>query len=243
MNKSRQHILVIDDDREITLLLSDYLQQHGYKVTSMHDGLRLKSLLTQQHVDLAILDVMLPGPDGLRLCQSIRKNYDFPIIMLSAAHSEADRVAGLELGADDYVAKPFSARELLARIKSQLRRASGDLPSQRRGLDPLAKLKFAHCTLDRETHCIIGEDEVAISLSQREYDLLTIFAEHPKRILSRDQLTDLLYDKPHTPYDRSIDVMIARLRKKIELDAKKPQILLTVRGGGYQFNTEVESIR
>lgn len=242
MNKSRQHILIIDDDQEITMLLSDYLQQHGYRVTAMHNGSQLNAVLTQHHIDLAILDVMLPGPDGLRLCQSIRKNHDFPIIMLSAAHTEADRVAGLELGADDYMAKPFSARELLARIKSQLRRASGELPSQRHKLNPMVKLKFAHCTLDRETHCIIGQDKVAISLSQREYDLLTIFTEHPKRILSRDQLTDLLYDKPHAPFDRSIDVLIGRLRKKIEQDSKTPQILLTVRGGGYQFNADVEPV-
>jgi two-component system, OmpR family, response regulator len=240
MNK--HHILIIDDDKEITQLVRDYLQQNSYRVTTAHDGLRIQRLFAENNFDLAILDVMLPGIDGLTLCQMIRKTSNLPIIMLSAATTEADRVAGLELGADDYIAKPFGARELLARIKAQIRRVSGQLSNDARRLNPLCKLKFEKWQLDRESHCLIGNDEVAILLSHREYELLLIFLENPKRILSRTQLMDLLYDKECEPFDRAIDVLIGRLRKKIENDPKKPLLLKTIRGGGYQFCASVESV-
>lgn len=242
MNNKTPNILVIDDDQEITTLISDYLQQHGYKVVCAHNGLRLPQLLKANNFDLIILDVMLPGEDGLSLCKTIRETLDTPILMLSAANSTADRVAGLELGADDYVVKPFSARELLARVKAHIRRASGELPKSKQRLSPLKKIQFANWQLDRETHSLIDAENVAIPLSQREYDLLIIFLEHPRRILSRDQLMDLLYDKDYDPQDRTIDVLIGRLRKKIETDPKAPTILLTVRGGGYQFDTQVTTI-
>lgn len=240
MNK--KHLLIIDDDKEILSMLDDYFNQHGFKVTTAANGLRLKQLLRDNIFDCAILDVMLPGIDGLSLCQQIRQQSDMPILMLSAANTEADQVAGLELGADDYIAKPFSTRELLARIKAHLRRSSGELANSQQKLPVLGKIQFSGWLLDRETRSLIGKDKVAISLSAKEYDLLIIFLEHPQRILSREQLSDLLYDKSHTPFDRSIDVLIARLRKKIEKPASPAKLLKTIRGGGYQLNCKVKTL-
>ncbi|KTD64339.1 response regulator transcription factor [Legionella spiritensis] len=243
MTVKKKHILIIDDDKEITLLINDYLIQHGYRTTWALNGLHIRQLLRENNFDLIILDIMLPGVDGLSLCQMIRQTHDTPIFMLSAANSTADRVAGLELGADDYISKPFSARELLARIKAQLRRTGGELSlTGAKRLSPLQRIRFAHWQLDRNTHCLIDKDSVAIPLSQREYDLLLVFLEHPGRILSRDQLMDLLYDKDCDPMDRTIDVLIGRLRKKIESDPRNAQLLITVRGGGYQFKASVTSL-
>lgn len=239
MNSMTPHILVIDDDKDITELISTYLMDNGYRVTCAYHGKQLSSLLRDNNFDVVILDVMLPGPDGLRLCQTIRETHDMPILMLSAANSTADRVVGLELGADDYIVKPFSSRELLARIKAQLRRAQGELPSNKKRLHPLKSLQFATWQLDRETHCLVDAEGVSYALSQREYDLLVVLLEHPQRILSRTQLMDLLYDKACNPFDRTIDVLIGRLRKKLEIDPKNPCFLLTVRGGGYQLNVSV----
>lgn len=241
MDVRKSHILIIDDDKEITLLINDYLINHGYRTTYAFSGSQINQLLRENNFDLIILDIMLPGIDGLELCQIIRKNYDTPIFMLSAANSTADRVAGLELGADDYISKPFSARELLARIKAQLRRSNGELNHNEKRLHPLQKISFSTWQLDRNTHCLIDKEAVAIPLSQREYDLLIVFLEHPGRILSRDQLMDLLYDKECDPMDRTIDVLIGRLRKKIETDSRNPQLLITIRGGGYQLNTKVST--
>lgn len=238
----KEHILVIDDDREINHLIKDYLVAHNYKVTSLYNGLNLTRMLSEHTFDLVILDIMLPGKDGLTLCKELRQYGDIPVIMLSAAQTEADRVAGLELGADDYMAKPFGSRELLARIKALLRRTTGQLASQDKKLKPLDKLKFDQWLLDRETHSLIGNENVILALSQREYDLLILFLSNPNRILSRAKLVDLLYEKELDPMDRSIDVLIGRLRKKIELDPKSPAILKTVRGGGYQLTCSVEVI-
>lgn len=240
MNSKKSHILIIDDDKEITTLISDYLIAHGYRTTWALNGLQINQLLRDNNFDLIILDVMLPGVDGLNLCQIIRKTQDTPIFMLSAANSTEDRVAGLELGADDYISKPFSARELLARIKAQLRRAHGELRQGEKRLNPLQRIGFANWELDRNTRCLIDSDQIAIPLSQREYDLLLIFLEHPGRILSRDQLMDLVYDKACDPVDRTIDVLIGRLRKKIEADPRNAQLLTTIRGGGYQLQAEVK---
>ena len=240
MNIKKNHILIIDDDKEIVSLISDYLNANGYRATWALNGLKINQLLRENNFDLIILDVMLPSIDGLNLCQIIRKTHATPIFMLSAANSTEDRVAGLELGADDYISKPFSARELLARIKAQLRRAQGELSHGEKRLNPLQRIRFAQWALDRNTRCLIDQEDVAIPLSQREYDILLVFLEHPRRVLSRDQLMDFLYDKACDPIDRTIDVLIGRLRKKIEPDSRNAQILITIRGGGYQLNTEVE---
>ncbi|EHL29537.1 response regulator transcription factor [Legionella drancourtii] len=240
MNARKNHILIIDDDQEIVQLINDYLIKNDFRTTWALNGLNIKQLLRDNNFDLIILDIMLPGIDGLDLCQMIRQTHTMPIIMLSAANSIADRVAGLELGADDYISKPFSARELLARVKAQLRRTQGDLSKERKKLSPLQKIHFDMWILDRNTHSLIDRDATAIPLSQREYEMLLIFLEHPGRILNRDQLMDLLYDKDCDSQDRTIDVLIGRLRKKIEQDPRNPQLLLTIRGGGYQFKTKVD---
>jgi two-component system, OmpR family, response regulator len=240
MNARKNHILIIDDDQEIVQLINDYLLKNDFRTTWALNGLNIKQLLRDNNFDLIILDIMLPGIDGLDLCQMIRQTHTMPIIMLSAANSIADRVAGLELGADDYISKPFSARELLARVKAQLRRTQGDLSEERKKLTPLQQIHFDSWILDRNTHSLIDKEAVVIPLSQREYEMLLIFLEHPGRILSRDQLMDLLYDKDCDPQDRSIDVLIGRLRKKIEQDPRNPRLLLTIRGGGYQCKTKVD---
>ncbi len=241
MNTRKSHILIIDDDKEITELISDYLLKNGYRTTLALNGLNINALLRENNFDLVILDVMLPGIDGLTLCRTIRQTHNLPIIMLSAANSTSDRVAGLELGADDYISKPFSARELLARVKAQLRRNSGELNSETKRLTPLKQIRFDNWILDRETHSLIDAEGVAIPLSQREYELLLIFLENPQRILSRDQLMDLLYDKYFDAQDRTIDVLIGRLRKKLEQDPRNPHLLVTIRGGGYQFKSRISS--
>ncbi|AUH70730.1 DNA-binding response regulator in two-component regulatory system with EnvZ [Legionella sainthelensi] len=240
MSTRKSHILIIDDDQEITHLINDYLIKNGFRTTWTLNGLNIKQLLREHNFDLIILDIMLPGIDGLHLCQMIRQTHSMPIIMLSAANSIADKVAGLELGADDYISKPFSSRELLARVKAQLRRTQGELEIDRKKLTPLQQIHFDNWILDRNTHSLIDKDSVAIPLSHREYELLIIFLEHPGRILSRDQLMDLLYDKNFDSQDRTIDVLIGRLRKKIEIDPRNPRLLLTIRGGGYQFKTKVD---
>ena len=242
MKENKKHILIIDDDKEITLLIKDYLSQNGYQVTYAFDGLSIERLMNEHDFELAILDVMLPQVDGLSLIKTIRQRSAIPIMMLSAAMSEADRVAGLELGADDYMVKPFGSRELLARVKALLRRSQGELSQAVNRLSPLAKLQFSCWVLDREKHCLINDKKIAIALSHREYDLLLIFLEHPKRVLSRGMLTELLYDKESEPFDRSIDVLIGRIRKKIEHNSKKPNLLKTIRGGGYMLDTKVERI-
>ncbi|MBA4695898.1 MAG: response regulator transcription factor [Legionella sp.] len=240
MSIKKKHILIIDDDREITELIDDYLTKNGFRTTCAYNGLTINTLLRDNNFDLIILDTMLPGITGLSVCKIIREAHNTPIIMLSAADSTADRVAGLELGADDYVPKPFSSRELLARINAQLRRSQGEL--KHKHLAFLNKIQFGQWILDRETHSLIGLDAVAMPLSRREYELLLVFIEHPGRILSRDQLMDMIYDKSFDAQDRTIDVLIGRVRKKIEDDPKNPQILLTVRGGGYQLQTKITTL-
>ncbi|CEG56182.1 response regulator transcription factor [Legionella fallonii] len=239
MSNRKNHILIIDDDKEITELISDYLLKNGYRTTMALNGLNINALMRENNFDLVILDVMLPGVDGLTLCRTIRQTHDLPIIMLSAANSTSDRVAGLELGADDYISKPFSARELLARVKAQLRRNSGELNSDTKRLTPLKQIQFDNWILDRETHSLIDAEGIAIPLSQREYELLLVFLENPHRILSRDQLMDLLYDKYCDAQDRTIDVLIGRLRKKLEQDPRNPHLLVTIRGGGYQLKSRI----
>lgn len=175
MSTRKSHILIIDDDQEITHLINDYLIKNGFRTTWTLNGLNIKQLLRENNFDLIILDIMLPGIDGLNLCQTIRQTHSMPIIMLSAANSIADKVAGLELGADDYISKPFSSRELLARVKAQLRRTQGELDIDRKKLTPLQQIHFDNWILDRNTHSLIDKDSVAIPLSHREYELLLIF--------------------------------------------------------------------
>jgi two-component system OmpR family response regulator len=232
------HILVVDDDSEIRTLLGDYLQKNGYRATAVAEGKAMKRVLEHSHVDLIVLDLMLPGDDGLKLCRDVRMTSQVPIIMLTALGEEVDRVIGLEVGSDDYLTKPFSPRELLGRIKAVLRRT---LHAPR---DPtVAKVKaydFAGWRLDTTTRSLTHEDGRQVALSGAEFRLLSILLAHPKRVLSRTQLMELLRGRDADPFDRSIDVRISRLRQSLGDDARSPQIIKTVYGEGYIIGVPVE---
>ena len=239
---NKWRILVVDDDPEIRQLIKQYLEQHDYQVETACDGIQMQRVLNKVKIDCVVLDIMLPGEDGLALCRQLRQKSEVFIIMLSASGEEADRIIGLEVGADDYLAKPFSPRELLARIKAMTRRFTGHLAEQRRQrhVVSLPDIQFLNWTLDRNRRRLIDPEGVTVPLSASEYELLLAFLENPKHVLSRDQLLDMTRGRESSPFDRTIDVQVARLRKKIEVDAKNPTIILTVRGGGYQFNAEVK---
>jgi two-component system OmpR family response regulator len=236
------HILIVDDDPQIRDLLSDYLKQHNFRVSTARDGNEMWRALKRGQIDLVVLDIMLPGDDGLTLCRKLREESDVMIVMLSAVGEETDKIIGLEVGADDYIAKPFSPRELLARIKALTRRTSGPMADRRKARHLAAQplISFNDWQLDQNKRRLLAPDGVTVPLSAAEYELLTAFLENPNRILNRDQLLDLTKGRESQPFDRTIDVQVARLRKKIEVDPKNPQILQTVRGGGYQFIAEVK---
>lgn len=229
------HLLVVDDDRDIRTLVAQFLTKHGYRVTAVRDGAEMMKALEAARVDLIVLDLMLPGEDGLSLCRRLRATSTTPIIMLTAMGEETDRIVGLEMGADDYLAKPFSPRELLARIKAVLRRVA---TPQTVG-DGAKVLTFEGWSLDLTKRELRSRDGVLVQLSAGEYDLLAAFVEHPQRVLTRDQLLDLARGRAAVPFDRSIDVQVSRLRRKIEPDPADPMLIKTVRGGGYLFTPAV----
>lgn len=234
------HILVVDDDREIRTLLARYLVKEGYRVSAAADGREMRQAIEDGAIDLVVLDLMLPGEDGLSLCRSLRARSDLPVIMLTARGDEIDRIVGLEMGADDYLAKPFNPRELHARIRAVLRRVP---PSDRRGRgygaeDPEA-VAFAGWRLDVGARELTAPDGLIVPLSGGDYDLLAAFVRHPGRVLSREQLLDLARGRDAQPFDRSIDVQVSRLRRKIESDPRDPRLIKTVRGGGYMFTPAV----
>jgi two-component system phosphate regulon response regulator OmpR len=224
-------VLIVEDDRQVRETVADYLQSHGYDVVQAGDGAAMRAALRSQVPDLVLLDVRLPGEDGLALARWLREHHEVAIIMVTAAGEVIDRVVGLEVGADDYIGKPFDLRELLARIKSVLRRAHKPAAAAA----PSRRVSFGPCTLDLDRHQLIGRDGEEIPLTGMEFDLLRAFAEHPNRVLSRDQLLNLTRNREWEPFDRSIDIRIARLRRKIELDPDKPKTIKTVRGSGYIF--------
>lgn len=234
---AKPHILIVDDDAEIRDLLSRFLSKHDFRVTTARDGREMRQALQDWAFDLVVLDLMMPGEDGLTLCKQIRTESSIPIIMLTAMGEEVDRIIGLEVGADDYMAKPFNPRELAARIKAVLRRVGGlgtnDSPETR-----TQKLAFAAFELDPTTRTLQRET-ADIPLTAGEYDLLIAFVDHPRRVLNRDQLLDMARGRAAIPFDRSIDVQVGRLRRKIEEDPKNPALIKTVRGGGYMFTAEV----
>jgi two-component system OmpR family response regulator len=235
------HVLVVDDDREIRTLLSEYLTRNGYRVSTAADGKAMWSALDSSHPDIIVLDVMLPGHDGLTLCRDLRARSSIPIIMLTARGEETDRIVGLEMGADDYLAKPFNPRELLARIKSVLRR-SRSLPENSAAAEPHT-IEFAGWTLDLAARHLVSPQRVVVPLSGVEYKLLRAFLAHPNRVLTRDQLIDLMLSRDASPFDRAIDVQVSRLRQRLQDDAKQPRLIKTVRGEGYVFSAEVEARR
>jgi two-component system OmpR family response regulator len=231
------HILVVDDDAEIRALLTKYLQKNGLHATAVADGRAMWQALEAGRVDLVVLDLMLPGDDGLTLCRNLRAKSDIPVIMLTARGEETDRIVGLEMGADDYLAKPFSARELLARIKAILRRARS-LPANLQP-DNARQLRFADWVLDTAHRHLLSREGVVTPLSGAEFRLLRIFLGHPNRVLNRDQLVDLTQGREAEPLDRSIDVQVSRLRHRLGDDPREPRLIKTVRGEGYVLATEV----
>jgi two-component system, OmpR family, response regulator len=236
------HLLVVDDDREIRTLISQFLTKHGYRVSSARDGAEMMQVLDSSRIDLIVLDLMMPGEDGLALCRRLRAQPGpsgaIPIIMLTAMGEETDRIVGLEMGADDYLPKPFNPRELLARAKAVLRRATG-LPVGSSAEPVNRGMTFEGWRLDIAKRELWSPDKVLVQLSAGEFDLLVAFAEHPQRVLTRDQLLDLARGRSAMPFDRSIDVQVSRLRRKIEPDPKEPSLIKTVRSGGYIFTPVV----
>ena len=237
MTINHPHILVVDDHADIRDLLKRFLEQHGYRVTCARDGREMKKLLEHSTIELIVLDLMLPGEDGLTLCRELRVHSAIPIVMLTAMGEDMDRIVGLEMGADDYLAKPFNPRELLARIKAVLRRSQ---PHEEINNDEkVMRYHFAHWQLDVARRELIDTDGLSISLSTAEFDLLKVFLERPQRVLSRDQLLDLARGREAQAFDRAIDTQVSRLRRKLERDAKNPELIKTVWGGGYLFAAEV----
>ena len=233
------HILVVDDHYDIRELVKRHLQKYGYRVTCAESSQAARRLLEVQNISLIVLDIMMPGEDGLSLCRYIRGHSDTPIILLTALGEEADRVLGLEMGADDYLCKPFGTRELVARIKTVLRR-SNTLPATEASLN--TTVKFDRWTLNSDLRELTDETRVTVPLSSAEFSMLSVFITRPKRVLSRDQLLDLTQGRESKALDRSIDNQISRLRQKIELDPKNPQLIITVWGDGYRFTSDVNNV-
>jgi len=231
------HILIVDDDHEISSLLAEYLEKNGYKTSTAGDGKAMWKALDDSRVDLIVLDLNLPGDDGLTLCRTLRTRSNIPVIMLTARGEPVDRILGLEMGADDYLPKPFEPRELFARIRSVLRRTQA-LPSGTATSEP-QQVRFAGWTMDFTARHLINSEGIVVALSGAEFRLLKIFVDHANRVLSRDQLLNLTQGRDADPFDRSIDLQISRLRQKLGEDARLPQIIKTVRNEGYVLATVV----
>ncbi len=232
------HILIVDDDAEIRDLLGDYLRKNGYCATAVAEGKAMWAVLDKSPADLIVLDVMLPGDDGLVLCRNLRARSEVPVIMLTARGEDMDRIVGLEMGADDYLPKPFNPRELLARIKGVLRRAKNRPAPE--GIGDARYIRFASWRLDTAARDLMAPEGLVVPLSGAEYRLLMVFLTHPNRVLNRDQLMDLCQGREADPFDRSIDVQVSRLRHRLREDPKEAQIIKTVRGKGYVLSAKVE---
>ncbi|MBF0382906.1 MAG: response regulator [Magnetococcales bacterium] len=236
------HILIVDDDKGTRDLIRTYIEENHLRVSTAADGKEMHRILEKEDIDLIVLDLMLPGDDGLTLCRKLRnspKNKSVPIIMLTARGGETDLVVGLEMGADDYMPKPFSARELLARIRSVMRRSRFE-PVQEAHRE-ISRYIFANWTLELKTQQLISPQNVLVDLSRGELSLLTVLLSHPNQILSRDQIMEFHQGKEATAFDRSIDVQITRLRKRLKDNSKNPKIIKTVWGKGYILSCEVET--
>jgi two-component system, OmpR family, response regulator len=240
MADTQQHILIVDDDREIRTLLREYLEKNGFRATVAADGKGMRRAIEQGHVDLIVLDLMLPGEDGLSLCRELRAHSQVPVLMLTALGEEIDRIVGLEVGADDYLAKPFSPRELLGRIKAILRRTAY-MPREP-AADDVHGYRFGDWQLDTTSRTLTHTDGSQVALSGAEFRLLAVLLAHPKRVLSRVQLMELLRGRDLDPFDRSIDVRISRLRQTLRDDARSPTIIKTVYGEGYLIGVPIEQL-
>lgn len=239
------HLLIVDDDEEIRDLLKQYLEKSGFKVSTAANGRQMRSVLASGGVDLIVLDLMMPHEDGLSLCRelSATKMQAVPILMLTARNEEADRILGLEMGADDYLTKPFATRELLARIRAILRRARmmPAQPGAKLGDSSVSRLlRFGVWTVDTHARHLIDESGAIVSLSGAEYRLLLVFLDHPQRVLTRDQLLSLTQNREADYFDRSIDILVSRLRKRLRDDSREPQYIKTLRSEGYIFSSTVE---
>jgi len=233
---SNDHILIVDDDAEIRDLIKQYLQKNGFRVTTAADGKQMRAALASSSVDLIVLDLMMPGEDGLVLCRELAATQSppIPVFMLTARNEEVDRILGLEMGADDYLTKPFSTRELLARIRAILRRARM-IPAQKRETTSARLLGFGAWRLDIHARHLIDSSGALVSLSGAEYKLLRVFLDHPQRVLSRDQLLGLTQNRESDYFDRSIDILVSRLRKRLRDDSREPMYIKTLRSEGYIF--------
>ncbi|MCR8956615.1 response regulator transcription factor [Variovorax sp. S2] len=238
--KSAFHIAVLDDEVDITQLLANYLQSHGFRVTQLHDGASLMKLMGSDPADLVLLDLGLPGEDGFSIARRMRENWRCGLVIVTGRGDAVDKVVGLEVGADDYVTKPFDLRELVARVKAVLRRLAPDDASTAAAAAPASaaanpseRLRFAGWQLDLAARSLTNPQGQNVSLTGGEFDLLCAFAHHPGRVLSRDFLLEQTRGREAAPFDRTIDVQVGRLRKKIEADPDDPQIIKSVRGAGY----------
>lgn len=236
--EQQKRILVVDDDEDIRDLLKEYLEKNGFSVTTAADGQAMRQFWPAQRLDLIVLDIMMPGDDGFTLCKEIRARSRTPIIMLTAGSDETDRIIGLELGADDYVGKPFNPRELLARIKAVLRRYE-EGSEHRSGHDGQQRLRFGNWSLDVTNRELTSPEGDVQSLNGADYNLLQLFLSRPGEVLSRDDLSLHLRGRDASPFDRSIDVQISRLRGRLNDDGKSPQVIKTVRGAGYILTVPV----
>lgn len=236
MNRS-PHILVVEDDREIRTMVSRFLQKNGYRVTVSEDATAMERVLSAASIDLILLDIMLPGEDGLSICRRIRARSAIPIIMLTATGDTVARVVGLEMGADDYITKPFDPQELMARTKAVLRRATS-LPAQWEKSN--APMTFKGWRIDPAARELRDPTGIRVTLTRGEFDLLLAFCRHPQRTLNREQLLDLSQGRGGSPFDRGIDILVSRIRHKIEENPRDPTLIKTVRAGGYVFTPEVK---
>lgn len=236
--ETQAHILVVDDNLDIRELVQRFLTDHGYRVSTAANGTAMKKVMAGAAIDLVVLDIMMPGEDGLTLCRNLRVKSDIPVIMLTAMVEDTDRIIGLEMGADDYLTKPFNPRELLARIKAVLRRTS--LQQRETPVEQSECLSFLGWTLHPSSHELTDPENTLVPLSTAELALLTAFVTRPGRVLSRDQLLDLARGRDAKAFDRAIDTLVSRLRRKLGDEPRSPQIIKTVRGGGYMFAPKVE---
>jgi two-component system OmpR family response regulator len=235
------HLLLVDDDRQLLALLRDYFEAAGFRISTAENGPQMRAAMARAPVDLVVLDLMLPAEDGLALCRDLRtrgKVY-VPVLMLTARGDEADRVLGLEMGADDYLAKPFASRELLARVRAVLRRTRM-LPPSMQTVAQAKTLTFGDWRLDTTARHLLDAQGTMVSLTGGEYRLLRVLLDHPQRVLSRDQLLNLTQGRDADPFDRSIDLLVSRLRQRLRDDSREPRYLKTVRNEGYVFCAEVQ---
>jgi len=238
---SKDHILIVDDDRELRDLLVQYLDKNEFNVTAVKNGREMRQALADTGIDLIVLDLMLPHEDGLKLCRDLRAAdpNSPPILMLTARGDEADRILGLEMGADDYLSKPFASRELLARIRAILRRARA-LPANLKLSEAARGLAFGDWLLDTTQQHLVDSAGTLVALSGAEYRLLRVFLDYPQRVLNRDQLLNLTQGRDTEPFDRSIDLLVSRLRQRLKDDAREPRYIKTVRNEGYVFASSIE---